>query len=136
MKGKRSTEDAVIPFVLGNGENTWQYWEKHPEEQQEFNLNMGLREELFMTPWNIKFPLRSILEPKTSDSAKAQVTIVDVGGNAGHDLRRVILDWPDFSGRLILQDRPVVIDQVKEQLHARIEPMCHDFFTTQPIKGA
>lgn len=49
MKGKRSIEDAVIPFVLGNGETTWQYWEKHSHEQQQFNLNMFLREELFMT---------------------------------------------------------------------------------------
>lgn len=63
------------------------------------------------------------------------MTIVDVGGNAGHDLKRVLEDWPNFPGRLIVQDRPVVIEQVKEQLDARIQPMCHDFFTKQPVKG-
>ncbi|KAL5046572.1 hypothetical protein BDW71DRAFT_197504 [Aspergillus fruticulosus] len=47
--------------------------------------------------------------------------------------------WPDIPGRLILQDLPEVIEQAKWQNQATqkaIEPMSHDFFTEQPVKGA
>lgn len=35
-------------------------------------------------------------------------------------------------GRLVFQDQPGVIAQVDSK---EIEPMAHDFFTPQPIKG-
>ncbi|KAL4914334.1 S-adenosyl-L-methionine-dependent methyltransferase [Aspergillus aurantiobrunneus] len=67
------------------------------------------------------------------------VLLVDVGGGVGHDLSEFRRKWPNLPGRLILQDLPEVIDQAKAQNQATataIEPMGHDFFSEQPIKGA
>lgn len=62
------------------------------------------------------------------------VLLVDVGGNRGHDLEEFSAKVPEASGKLILQDLPGVVSQV-EQLDARIQPMAHDFWTEQPVKG-
>lgn len=62
------------------------------------------------------------------------VFLVDVGGNRGHDLEEFRAKVPEASGKLILQDLPGVIEQIG-QLDARIEPMAHDFWTEQPVKG-
>ncbi|KAJ9661615.1 hypothetical protein H2201_006471 [Coniosporium apollinis] len=56
------------------------------------------------------------------------------GGNLGHDLEEFRRKHPATPGRLVLQDLRVVIGQIKE-LDEKIEPMAHDFFTEQPIKG-
>lgn len=62
------------------------------------------------------------------------VLLVDVGGNKGHDLEEFRTKVPEASGKLILQDLPGVISQIW-QLDERIEPMAHDFWTEQPVKG-
>jgi hypothetical protein len=41
----------------------------------------------------------------------------------------------DVKGKLILQDRPEVLDDIKKDLGAGIEKMGHDFFTPNPVKG-
>lgn len=63
-----------------------------------------------------------------------EVAIVDVGGNMGHDLQELKGKQPALPGRFVLQDLPHVIKQIHDPLEG-IEPMCHDFFTEQPIKG-
>ncbi|RDL35761.1 S-adenosyl-L-methionine-dependent methyltransferase [Venustampulla echinocandica] len=60
--------------------------------------------------------------------------VVDVGGGKGHDLQAFNMKYPQ-QGRLVLQDRPPVIDGIKD-LHPAIEYVKHDFFTSQPIQGA
>ncbi|KAL4795782.1 S-adenosyl-L-methionine-dependent methyltransferase [Aspergillus venezuelensis] len=67
--------------------------------------------------------------------AQDDVLMVDVGGSFGHDLLDFRRKWPDVPGRLILQDLPEVVAQVKD-LHPSLEVMGHDFFQEQPIKGA
>jgi len=62
------------------------------------------------------------------------VLLIDVGGSYGHDLEQFNSKHPHIPGRLILQDQPEIISQVKPS--ARIEPMVHDFLTPQPIQGA
>jgi hypothetical protein len=62
------------------------------------------------------------------------VFIVDVGGNKGHDLEEFVSKWPNTPGRLILQDQPHVLRDIKS-LNLAIEPMDHDFFQEQPIIG-
>lgn len=62
------------------------------------------------------------------------VLLVDMGGSIGHDLSEFRRKWPDAPGRLVLQDLPQVIQGAKG-LHSSIEPMAHDFFREQPIKG-
>lgn len=65
--------------------------------------------------------------------AKDAVLMVDVGGGMGHDLKEFQNKHPQIPGRLILQDRAEIIEKFEKA--EGIEPMIHDFYTTQPIKG-
>ncbi|KAJ2974552.1 hypothetical protein NUW58_g8625 [Xylaria curta] len=66
---------------------------------------------------------------------KDAVLLVDVAGGFGHYTGAFLSKFPDAPGRLILQDLPPVLGQIK-QLHPRIERMEYDCFTEQPVKGA
>jgi hypothetical protein len=60
--------------------------------------------------------------------------LVDIAGGRGHDIQAFGRKFSDTNGRLILEDLPAVIDDIK-QLDERIVRVKHDFFTPQPIKG-
>ncbi|KAE8154067.1 S-adenosyl-L-methionine-dependent methyltransferase [Aspergillus avenaceus] len=64
-----------------------------------------------------------------------EVFLVDVGGGKGHDLNEFLTKWPTTPGRLVLQDQRAVLAEATG-LNKAVEPMVHDFFTEQPIKGA
>ncbi|RAL01220.1 O-methyltransferase [Aspergillus ibericus CBS 121593] len=66
-----------------------------------------------------------------------RATVVDVGGGRGHILRQLKQNLAGLPGRYILQDREMVIaDNGSEMETDGIEPMAHDFFEAQPVKGA
>lgn len=69
-----------------------------------------------------------------ADMAPEAVFLVDVGGNVGHEMILFQRLFPDHPGKLIAQDLPVVIGQIKEVGEA-VEPMAYDMFTEQPVKG-
>ncbi|KAH7001129.1 S-adenosyl-L-methionine-dependent methyltransferase [Ilyonectria destructans] len=69
------------------------------------------------------------------EEAEDAALLVDVGGSFGHDLAEFRSKFSDAPGRLVLQDLPVVIEQI-QNLDAKIERTSYDFFTEQPIKGA
>jgi hypothetical protein len=58
--------------------------------------------------------------------------LVDIGGGRGQSLMQIKEKWPALQGKLILQDRPMVLDSFPEL--PGIEKMAHDFFTEQPVK--
>ena len=62
------------------------------------------------------------------------VLLVDIGGGLGHDLEELKAKHPELQGRLILQERPEVLQQVGSA-DKPFELMEHDFFTEQPVKG-
>lgn len=65
------------------------------------------------------------------------VFLVDVGGNKGHDLERFHAQYSNAPGRLILQDQPAVLADLPSSHNDKpFEPMAHDFFTPQPVRGA
>ncbi|GLB04476.1 hypothetical protein AtubIFM57258_010443 [Aspergillus tubingensis] len=61
--------------------------------------------------------------------------LVDIGGNVGHDLERFRAAFPDAPGKLILQDLPMMVRQIKD-LDSSIVCMEYDFRDEQPVKGA
>ena len=63
-----------------------------------------------------------------------QVMLVDVGGATGEEALEFRRRYPSAPGRLLVQDRPSVIEQLPDTLG--LEKMAHDFFTPQPIRGA
>ncbi|KOS41203.1 hypothetical protein ACN38_g7928 [Penicillium nordicum] len=70
-----------------------------------------------------------------ADSSPDAPFLVDIGGNVGHDLKRFQSRYPNVSGKLILQDLPMTIDQIKD-LDPAIIRMGYDFHDEQPVKGA
>ena len=69
------------------------------------------------------------------DLGPQDVLLVDIGGGLGHYLEELRAKRPELQGRLVLQERPEVIQQVKDS-NKVFELMEHDFFTEQPVKGA
>ena len=62
--------------------------------------------------------------------------LVDIGGGLGQDLQAFRHRWPDLPGRLVLQDRPEVIERATQmKLDPSIILMSHDFFTDQKVQG-
>jgi hypothetical protein len=53
--------------------------------------------------------------------------IVDIGGCCGQSLLQIKEKWPGLEGKLILEDRPMVLDSLPD--------LPHDFFTEQPVKS-
>ena len=62
------------------------------------------------------------------------ITIVDIGGGHGHALDTIIKNHPNLPGRLVLQDLPDTIKQIKDDQYRKIsfEPTVHNFFEPQP----
>ncbi|KAL4911226.1 hypothetical protein BDW74DRAFT_172693 [Aspergillus multicolor] len=74
------------------------------------------------------------------DQGQPEITlIVDVRGGEGQQLHAFTLKFPPSTirGRRIVQDRPNVIANIAQPAsETGIQPMGHDFFTPQPVKGA
>ncbi|KAL2754399.1 hypothetical protein ACRALDRAFT_1031814 [Sodiomyces alcalophilus JCM 7366] len=80
------------------------------------------------------YPVEETLFPGADTSPDAPL-VVDVAGGLGHDINEFKKFYPNHPGKLILQDLPVVINDVKD-IDPTIELMGHDFLTEQPVKGA
>ncbi|KAK2758360.1 hypothetical protein FQN54_004209 [Arachnomyces sp. PD_36] len=66
--------------------------------------------------------------------------LVDIGGGRGHDLLEFQRRFPDAPGKLVLEELPSVIDEVRGARDldtAKIDTVPHDFFAEQqPVSGA
>ena len=67
--------------------------------------------------------------------ASYEPLLVDIGGKLGHDLMAFQQKFPHRPRKLVVQDLPVVIDDVKGLLSG-IEAMKHGFFEPQPVRNA
>jgi hypothetical protein len=69
------------------------------------------------------------------DNSKAEdASLVDIGGDVGHDCEEFLRKFPGAHGRLILQDLTIIIGQITD-LEARIERKPYDFYEEQLVKG-
>lgn len=60
--------------------------------------------------------------------------LVDAAGGRGHDIQAFLKKFPEASGRLIVEDQPHVIEDIRD-LDQSIERIGFDLFDKQPIKG-
>ena len=79
-------------------------------------------------------PVQAVLLNDFNAEEKA-VLPVDVGGGRGHDLEAFKEAFPHQEGRLIVQDLPDVVDDIRQPVPG-VEAMKHNFFTPQPVKGS
>ncbi|KAL8667336.1 MAG: hypothetical protein Q9168_007294 [Polycauliona sp. 1 TL-2023] len=76
--------------------------------------------------------------PFSTDPATCQpdqAYFVDIGGNIGHQCRRLKAKYPSLPGRIICQDLPETISSAPP-VGEGVEMMPYDFFTEQPVKKA
>ena len=80
------------------------------------------------TPWTKIYDVNKLFDG--ADLSKPLV--VDVGGNTGIDIQRVLEAEPDLPGGvLVLQDLKVILEKV--DVDERVVVQVHDFFTPQPV---
>lgn len=83
------------------------------------------------TPLTEVYDTATLLEGAKLDDGSP--FMVDVGGNTGIDISRVLEKHPNLPvGSLVLQDVPEVI--VNAQVDEKVTAMAHDFLP-QPVKG-
>ncbi|KAL8770158.1 MAG: hypothetical protein Q9209_004000 [Squamulea sp. 1 TL-2023] len=73
--------------------------------------------------------------PFLDDCAPDRAYFVDIGGNIGHQSRRLKAKYPSLPGRIICQDLPETIESAPPMV-AGVEMMPYDFFTPQPVQNA
>jgi len=99
--------------------------------------------------WYDFFPeaVEEILHPKgnteptngtTNGTTRDPTLFIDIAGGEGHDIEAFHKRHPHApGGRLVLQETPETIDNIKPgKLSDVVTLMKYDFFTPQPIKGA
>ncbi|KAI1325670.1 O-methyltransferase [Xylariaceae sp. FL0255] len=106
----------------------WLYRPENADRIEAFKNHMGFK--TVSKKWYETVPLDEIL----GTTQQGDALLVDVGGNTGYDLQGFHQAHPDRQGKLVLQDSPAVVANVK--LEPPFEVMAHDFFTPQPVKGA
>jgi hypothetical protein len=117
------------------GEPIWAWFDNHPEDSAIFDSAMSIQES-FPKGMQPPYPFsEDIGELRTESDA---VTLVDIGGGAGHAIKKIRAEYPSAIGRFILQDLPKTINKIDaaQAKSEGFEPMVYDFFTPQPIKGA
>ena len=85
--------------------------------------------------WFSTFPVDEILLNGARKEDPESALLIDIAGGEGHDIEAFHKSFPDVPGKLILQDLPQTIDNIKSLDPAVIRQKC-DFFTEQPVKGA
>ena len=84
------------------------------------------------TEWFEVFPAEKMLFEGARTNTEDSVLLVYVAG--GHGIHTFKDRFPNQPGRLVLQELPSAIDDIKD-LHPDIVRMVYDVFTEQPIKG-
>lgn len=123
--------NGPFQYAFNTDKTAFDYWKEHPEIGANFNTFMAGKRASRPT-WAQWWPVESLIfRSQELDPSKA--LLVDVGGSRGHDVQGFKNKFPN-RGRLILEDLPQVIDDIKE-LDSDIERVKYDFFTPQPIIG-
>ncbi|KAI9709578.1 MAG: hypothetical protein M1820_003338 [Bogoriella megaspora] len=127
--------DTPFQYLHKTQDLPYIYWSKQPGVIENFNIFMGgLYGTPLRLPWQEWFPADKVIFDGYQENI-SDVVFVDVGGGIGHECQTLLKKFPDVKGRIVLQDLPNVIDDVKE-LDPRIERQPMNFLEGQPIKGA
>jgi len=127
-------DPVKIPFSWANNVEGKGYYEAvldYPDRLNLFNVAMTTQEAAL--PVLGMFPFASL---RQEEDKSDRPFIVDVGGGRGQSLVQIKHADPSIKGRMILQDRPRVLDGIPDEELPGIEKMPYDFYTPQPIKNA
>jgi fumagillin biosynthesis methyltransferase len=129
-KEPTAANDNNYSAINSEGLNFFDRLMKYPEYNKSFIGHMtGYTS--WKTPWTEVYDTDSLIKGAKLEEAPL---VVDLGGNTGLDISRVLAKHPDLpAGSLVLQDLPEVIERAN--VDEKITKMAHDFFKPQPIKG-
>lgn len=68
------------------------------------------------------------------DCTISDTLLLDAAGGRGHDIQAFLKKFPEAPGRLIVEEQPHVIEDIRD-LDQSIERIGFDLFDKQPIKG-
>ncbi|KAI0026095.1 putative sterigmatocystin 8-O-methyltransferase precursor [Xylariomycetidae sp. FL0641] len=135
------TDPSSCPWHMGHNTSMspFEWLNTHPDHMAYFLPWMGLKIEglpIFLDALDFQ-------QEFAQNTNESTPVFVDVGGAMGHKAiavkQRFKQRCPELIGRIILQDRPEVIEQVKAQPlpgFDGIEAQAYDFTTPQPVQGA
>ena len=122
-------QPGATAFKIGqhSEEDFYTWMEPHPVQQGAFHRFMEAQFAMLPT-WldAISFDTEIAQDVGTED-----VVFVDVGGGNGSQCAALKKAFPYLKGRIILQDRPAVLQ--KSLKVDGMEVMAHDFLTEQPV---
>lgn len=121
--------DKLWKEAHNSDKTVYEFWDQSPERRDQF-LGMMKVWSASQESWLDFYPTATLL----SGLEEGKTVLVDVGGGDGRDIEDFRKRHPETSGKLILQDRQVKIDDAT--VGDGIEKMAHDFFTPQPVEGA
>lgn len=126
-----SSTCSLTAFKLGQhtDEDFYTWLETHPTNQAAFHRFMEAQFATLPT-WLDVFDFKAELG---HNAGPADPVLVDVGGGNGSQCAGLRKAWPDMPGKMILQDKPQVLEKALEV--EGLEKMGHDFLTEQPVKG-
>ncbi|KAJ5405945.1 hypothetical protein N7465_007229 [Penicillium sp. CMV-2018d] len=130
-KNPTDPSNGIFQYTKSFTGDLFEYYDTHPEEGKSFNNIMGgvMANQAGMLDI---YPLENLMGPMGDDRETA--LRVDVGGNVGHDINKLLSKGSSLAPRLVLQDRDDVVRLAK--CPPDVTVMAHDFFTPQPVKGA
>lgn len=108
--------------------DTYTWFSQNPEHRVALIRYMGLEEKV-RGRWLDEAPF----ERDTRHWDAGRPVFVDVGGNVGHYCAKFKERFPGVPGRVVLQDLPGTLAHALQT--PGVEPLAHDFFEPQPIKG-
>ena len=121
-------------FAVGmEGKTYYEVLDKNPQQRALWNITLQNMAKNF--PVLGMFPFHG-LKALELPGMQGRPYIVDVGGGRGQALQEIQANCGGaFTGRLVLQDLPAVIDTLKSDDIPGIKPMVYDIFSPQPVKG-
>lgn len=131
---KTPTSELINPYCFAHqtgDKNMWQYIGQFPERLATFNFGMGAQSEAAAWTAGI-FPFESELSQIQTDDDT--ILLIDIGGGKGHTTKQIKELLGDIKGRVVLQERPEVISEIRDPVPG-VGIMPYDFFTPQPVEG-
>lgn len=121
--------DSRTSFEIDSPVDFYTYLESHPVQGSAFHR--------FMTAQFASLPTWLDVLPFDSEYAASAtpetLIFVDVGGGNGQQCVALQKKYPDLRGRIVLQDRPPILE--KAITPDSIERMPYDYLVEQPVKG-
>ncbi|KAI9763809.1 MAG: hypothetical protein M1840_009063 [Geoglossum simile] len=116
-------------YALGTKESVFSWLLTQPDRLTNFNLAMKTNSSKAKKALS-NYPFGAELAAGDSEN---EILIVDVGGGRGHVVEAIRARFPGLKGRMIVQDLRETVEEIEDP--KGFEPMAHDFFEPQPVKG-